>query len=435
MPSVVLDTQNADLPAPISAVLVDPAAYADQRIGEAYRWLRANNPLGLATPAGFDPFWVVTKHADILEVSRQNALFSSGERQIILTTQAADRRIREANGGEHRIINSLVSMDEPEHLKHRALTQAWFLPQNLRKIEARVQAIARRSVDALMTTGGRCDFVRGMALGYPLHVIMDILGVPEADEPRMLALTQQIFGPQDPDTARAEGDAEDPARWADQLQGIFSDYSGYFSRITADRRARPQDDIATVIAQARIDGEPIADREAMGYYIIIATAGHDTTSSSTAAAMLALCRDSTLLGRLQADPTLLPSFVEEAIRWATPVKHFMRCATQDTVLRGRHIRRGDLLMLCYASGNRDEEVFEDAESFRADRSPNRQLAFGYGAHLCLGQHLARMEMRLLFEELLPRLRSVTLDGEPALSEATFVNGLKRLPIRFEIALA
>jgi cytochrome P450 len=188
-----------------------------------------------------------------------------------------------------------------------------------------------------------------------------------------------------------------------------------------------------VIANSTIDGKPITELEAMSYYVIVATAGHDTTSSTTAGAMWALCENPDQLKALQADPSKIPAMIDEAIRFTTPVKTFMRSATEDTELRGRQIKKGDWLMLCYASGNRDEEVFDDAQAFHADRSPNKQLAFGYGAHLCLGQHLAKMEMRILFEELLPRLKSVKLNGTPKQSMAVFVNGPKTVPIKFEMA--
>jgi cytochrome P450 len=166
--------------------------------------------------------------------------------------------------------------------------------------------------------------------------------------------------------------------------------------------------------------------------MIVATAGHDTTSSSTAGAIWALAEDPEQFARIKANPVLIPGLVDEAIRWMTPVKHFMRSATADTELGGRRIAKGDWLMLCYASANRDEEVFEDPFAFRCDRKPNRHIAFGYGAHLCLGQHLAKLEMRILFEELLPRLKSIALDGEVKMTQAYFVNGPKKLPIRFEL---
>jgi cytochrome P450 len=413
--------------------LVDPTAYADARIHDTYKWLRANNPLGLADLKDhYDPFWVVTKHADILEVSRQNALFHNGDRQTTLTSQQADKQVRQMTGGSPHLVRSLVQMDPPDHPKYRALTQAWFMPNNIKGLEARIRGIARGAVDKMLVTGGECDFVRDVAMLYPLHVIMEILGVPAEDEPRMLMLTQELFGSTDPDLGR-KVETPDPAKMTEAIQAVLMDFYQYFAKITADRRASPRDDLATVIANGKIDGAPISEFEALSYYVIVATAGHDTTSSSTAGAMWALAENPAEFAKVKANPALIPGLVEEAVRWTTPVKHFMRSATADTTLRGRKIAQGDWLMLCYASGNRDEEVFEDPYVFRSDRSPNRLVSFGYGAHLCLGQHLAKMEMRILFDELLPRLQSVELAGEARNSQSVFVSGPKRVPIRFRAA--
>jgi cytochrome P450 len=420
------------MPKNIAETLVDPRCYADSRIHDAYTWLRNNNPLGIAEPEGYDPFWTVTKHADILEVSKQNDLFHNGDRQATLTNRESDRRVREMTGGSPHLIKSLVQMDAPEHPKYRMLAQPWFLQGNLKKLEDRIRTIARGAVDKMAAKGGRCDFVKDVALLYPLHVIMEILGVPEEDEPRMLRLTQELFAPQDPDTARVQPADLDPAEYAKALTAVVDDFEAYFTRISEDRRANPRDDFATVIATAKINGEPLPRLEQMGYYMIIATAGHDTTSSSTAGAIWELCDHPDQFAKLKADPSLIPSMVEESIRWMTPVKHFMRSATRDTELRGRKIAKGDWLMLCYASGNRDEEVFDDPFTFQVDRKPNKQVAFGYGGHVCLGQHLARMEMRILFEELLPRLKSIARDGEATMTQAFFVNGPKKLPVRYEM---
>jgi hypothetical protein len=419
------------LPAEIAETLVTPAAYATEAIFDAYRWMRANNPLGLAEPEGFDPFWVVTKHADILEVSRNNALFPSAVRGTTLTDKAGDARARAITGTPH-LVRSLVQMDEPDHMKYRLLTQAWFTPQNVRKREAEIRALAREAVESFVALPRRCDFVKDVALHYPLKVVMNILGVPPEDFPRMLRLTQELFGAQDPDTKRFQ-DALTHEQFAQMLIAVVQDFSAYFEAISADRRAHPRDDLATLIANAEFDGAPMPPFEATGYYTNIATAGHDTTSSSTAGAMWALATQPGLLERVRADPALIPALIEEAIRWTTPVKTFMRSASANTELRGRRIAAGDWLMLCYASGNRDEEVFANPDAFDIDRTPNRQLAFGMGAHVCLGQHLARLEMRVLYEELLPRLKRVRLDGEPRYVESWFVNGLKTLPIEFELA--
>jgi hypothetical protein len=264
---------------------------------------------------------------------------------------------------------------------------------------------------------------------------MEILGVPESDEGRMLKLTQELFGAQDAETNRSGAGLEEMTadRALAEIRAVLMDFFMYFNAITLDRRANPTDDVATVIAQGKIDGEEIGGFEAMSYYVIVATAGHDTTSSSTGGGMWGLCQFPDQFAKVKADPGLIPGLVDESIRWTTPVKHFMRSATADTELRGRRIAKGDWLMLCYPSGNRDEEVFDNPYAFDIARSPNKHLAFGYGAHLCLGQHLAKMEMRILWEELLGRLKSVEFGGDLKLTEANFVGGPKTLPIRYRMA--
>ena len=421
------------IPAATAATLVDPLAYADGRIHDTYAWLRGNNPFGKAEIEGVDPFWVATKHADILEISRQNALFSNGEKSPTIVSQVVDARVRAMTGGSPHLLRTLIHMDQPDHMKYRVLTQAWFLPQNLRSMEERIRKIARAAVDKMAARGGECDFVSEVALHYPLHVIMEIMGVPEEDEARMLMLTQELFGASDPELGRKPSENDPPAEEQRIDMGVLTDFINYFSAFSEAKRANPSDDLGSLIANSKIDGQPISHFEAMSYYIIVATAGHDTTSSSTAGAIWGLAQNPGELAKLHADPKLIPGLVDESIRWITPVKTFMRTATEDTEIGGRKLSKGDWLMLCYASGNRDEAVFENPNDFRVDRTPNKHLAFGYGAHLCLGQHLAKMEMRILWEELIPRLKSLELAGEPAMSQAIFVNGPKKLPIRFEMS--
>jgi cytochrome P450 len=230
---------NVDIPADIAATLVDPAAYADHRIHDSYRWLRTNNPLGIARLEQFDPFWVVTKHAHIQSISRQNELFHNADRLTTLTNRAVEARVRKITGGPN-LVRSLVQMDAPDHPKYRALTQGWFMPANLGKFEARVREIARTTVQRMLDKGSTCDFVADVALGYPLHVIMEILGVPEKDEPRMLKLTQELFGPQDPDTARIR-DALTAEQFSAMMQSVVNDFGAYFAglpRTAAATRAR-----------------------------------------------------------------------------------------------------------------------------------------------------------------------------------------------------
>jgi cytochrome P450 len=422
------------IPQDIAATIVDPTAFggSGQRVTDAFTWLRREMPLEIAQPEGFDPFWVVTRHADILEVERQNDLFHNGDRATIVSPIDLDQKVRMVMGGSPHLVRSLVQMDNPDHAQYRKLTYGAFLPQNLKRLEERIRSIARSFTDHMASLGGSCDFAQDVAFLYPLHVIMELMGVPESDEPRMLKLTQELFGSADAELNRTGSAPEDAAQALANLQGTIAEFMTYFNDITEDRRAHPRDDLSSVIANGRVFGAPLGVLEAMSYYIIVATAGHDTTSSTTAGALWALAENPDQFNSVKQNPTLIPGLVEESIRWVTPVKHFMRTATADAELAGRKIAKGDWMMLSYPSGNRDESVFADPFRFDAARSPNKHVAFGYGAHICLGQHLARMEMRILWEELLPRLQSVELNGEPANMTSAFVCGPKRVPIRYRM---
>lgn len=413
-----------------AAAVTDPREFATpENIHKVLAQLRANDPVHWVEPEAFDPFWLITKHADILEVERNADIFRNGDRSTVLVGRDMLRAI-EARLNSPHLTHSVVNMDGDEHRAYRMLTQAWFMPGNLKKLSDRIRAIARDHVDRMMDRDGTCDFVEDVALHYPLHVVMEILGVPEKDEGMMLALTQQLFGARDPEKSRDASAMGDPSSALDVFNAVLGDFYAYFDRLTEMRRTDPRDDVATVIANAEIDGKPIAKREANSYYVLVATAGHDTTSASTAGALWALAEAPDQLARLKADPSLIPGLVEEAIRWTTPVKHFMRTAAQDYQLRGKTIRAGDWLMLSYMSANRDEELFDAPFEFQIDRQPNKQLAFGFGPHVCLGQHLARLEMKILFEELLPRLKTVELSGQPKWTQSAFISGPKTLPIRF-----
>ncbi|SFW64499.1 cytochrome P450 [Luteibacter sp. UNCMF366Tsu5.1] len=419
------------LPADVTQTLLDSHTYADiERLSSTYAWLRANLPLGVARSRNFDPFWVVTRHADILEVSKNNKVFHNGDRATILTDRYTDLLVRYLRDGSPHLARTLAHMDDPDHRKYRALTSNWFTASNLSRREDAIRGIARGFVDRMFAKGNECDFVTEVAVHYPLHVIMQILGVPIEDEPMMLRLTKQVFGNLDEDLNRSGETVVTAEQGLMGLQAAVDELFGYFDAITQDRRANPRDDLATVIAQGLIDGEPIGAFEAMSYYSLVSTAGHDTVSASTAGAMLGLASHPAEFEKLRADPSLIAGLGEEAMRWTSPVRHFMRTATEDYELNDQLIRKGDWLMLCYMSGNQDEAVFDDPRAFRVDRTPNKHVALGFGGHMCLGQHLARMEMRVFFEELLPRLTGLELAGAPQHSKAVFVGGLKTLPLRF-----
>lgn len=427
------DLNNLRAPEEISTRLVSPVSYNNpDQVHRDLSWLRMNAPISLINAPNIDPFWCVSRHSDILEIERRPDVFRNGDRSTVLIARPMIDAVMGLTGSPH-LVRSMVNMDGGEHRQFRSLAQPWFTPANVRKLTETIRAIARTHVDRMIARDGECDFVADVALHYPLHVIMSILGVPEADEGRMLTLTQQLFGARDPELSRKSEAMSDPATAIGIFQSVLGDFYGYFSEISSARREEPTGDFATVIANAVIGGRPITDREANDMYILVATAGHDTTSASTSGAMWALAQRPHLLDQIKERPSLIPALVEEAIRWVTPVKHFMRTAAADCEINGHQFRSGDWIMLSYMSANRDESVFSDPFEFRVDRSSNQQVAFGYGPHVCVGQHLAKLEMTILFEELLPRIRTLELNGEGAWTQSNFVSGPKRLPIRFSPA--
>ena len=400
-------------------LLADPLAYTDEpRLHAALTHLRASAPVSWVEVPGYRPFWAVTKHADIMDIERDNALFTNWPRPVLTTAEGDEMQ---AAAG----VRTLIHLDDPQHRVVRAIGSDWFRPKAMRTLKVRVDELAKGYVDKMVATGPECDFVQEVAVNYPLYVIMSLLGIPEDDFPRMLKLTQELFGSDDSEFKRGTTNE-------DQLPALL-DMFGYFNAVTAARREHPTDDLASAIANARVDGEPLSDIDTVSYYLIVATAGHDTTSATISGGLQALIENPEQLRRLRDDPGLLPLATEEMIRWVTPVKEFMRTAARDTVVRGVPIAAGDAVLLSYVSGNRDEDVFDDQFRFDVGRDPNKHLAFGYGVHFCMGAALARMEVSSFFSELLPRIESIELNGDPELVATTFVGGLKHLPVRYTLA--
>jgi cytochrome P450 len=430
-----------ETPEKVARQIVLPEGHRDEaRLFDAYRWLRDNNPLGQVAVGGYDPIWLVSKHADIMEIERQPHVFTSGgadqlgSHNPILQNQAGDAFTQQLTGGSLRILDTLTYLDPPEHTAIKDIAADWFRPANLKKWEEQIRALARDAISKYLRAGTNdIDFVQQFALFYPLHVVMTLFGVPETDEPRMMALTQEFFGTADPDAQRADVEPLTPEAAAQQWAAAIQDFYAYFDALVADRRATPRDDLATLIASAKTgSGEYYANTFAYGWFIAIATAGHDTTSSTMAGTIEQLARHPDQLTAVRGDLTLVPDLINEGLRWSSPVKHFMRQATQDYTLRGQEIHAGDRFMLLYQSANRDAEVFDDPDTFRLQRKPNKHIAFGYGPHMCIGQHLAKLELRILFEELLPRINSIELTGERKVVQTNFVGGLRSLPVRLEL---
>lgn len=413
-----------DLPA---EAVADPRTYADEEaLHGLLARLRRIDPVARIEAEGYAPFWLVTRHADITAVELDPERFINAPRQALLPL-AYEERSRQAAGGRpvQQMMRNLVAMDGRDHRVYRAITQSRFLAKALGAIRTDIENLAQEFVGRMADRGDHCDFSADIAMWYPLRVIMTILGVPPEDEALMLRLAQQVLSSQDPEFQAKGGSA------VAAMMEMFD----YFKPIIADRQRSPRDDIASVIANAEFDGEKLPERDIFGYFLIIASAGHDTTSYSLAGGLLALLRNPEQMRRLRADPSLLSGAVDESIRWSSPVRHFCRTATADCQVGGKTVRAGDVLMLSYPSANRDESVFEDPFSFRVDRKPNRHLAFGTGPHLCLGQHLARLELQSFFRELLARVPEIALDGTPRYVQSSFVGGVKNLPVRYRMGAA
>jgi cytochrome P450 len=353
-----------------------------------------------------------------MEIERHPEIFTNAP----VPTLAPSKRVAAMS---ETPVKTLIQMDGDQHKAHRNIVNDWFKPGNVKQMQARIDDLAKQAVDRMVELGGECDFVNDVALHYPLQVILSILGLPADDYARMLQLTQELFGSEDPDIGRT---ADDQAGLS-----VLLDFVSYFTALADDRRARPTSDLASVIANAKLEGELLPDLDMLGHYVIIATAGHDTTSSAIAGGMLALIEFPDQLAVLQEHPELIDQAADEIIRYVSPVKHFMRSCQEPFTLRDTTFAPGDLVLLSYASANRDDEVFSDPMRLDVRReNAADQVAFGFGRHFCLGAHLARLEIRTLFRELLARLEHVELAGEPTWTHAYFVEGPKRIPISYTV---
>jgi cytochrome P450 len=400
-------------------IFIDPAAYQDfDRWHAIAAELRAEGPVHRVELPDRDPFWAVVGLPEIMEIEKNSDIFTNAPDPVM------NPKGRMTEEREESPVNTLIQMDGEEHKAHRALVNEWFKPGEVKKLADQVGVQATRSVDEMQRLGGSCDFAADIAMNYPLRVILDILGLPEEEFPKMLRLTQELFGDGDPDFQRAGED--------DQAMAVIMDVITLFTGLNAERRENPTTDLATVIANGQIDGKPLEDMDTYGYYLIVATAGHDTTSNAVAGGMQALLEHKAEWEKLQADPALVDGAADEIVRWVSPVKHFMRTAQQDyTLASGHTIPKGDWLLLSYQSANRDERVFTEPFRFDVTRpDSDRHLGFGFGRHYCLGAHLARLEIRAIFKELVARLDDIDLAGTTELTASVLVNGPKRMPVTY-----
>jgi cytochrome P450 len=295
----------------------------------------------------------------------------------------------------------------------------------VRKLEDYCRNVVTTELDAVAANGGECDFVLDVARKLPLEVICELVGVPEGDWEAMFELSNRVIGFDDPEFAREEITAE-------QMQ-MSMDLFNYILSLCQERRDNPRDDVLTQLVNAEIDGQRLMDHEIFLFFLLLIVAGNETTRNATSGGLLALIENPDQWARLRSDPSLVTTAVEEIVRWTSPVTHFTRFASKDTEIRGREIKEGQEVCLWYPSANRDEEVFSNADHFDVGRNPNDQIAFGKGEHFCLGVNLARLELRVTFEEITKRFGKVELAGDPERLRSNFIGGIKRMPVRFGVA--
>ena len=401
--------------------LISPRGHArEARLEAACARLRRVSPVHWVETTGVRPFWAVMRHADIVSVELRGDQFAAAPRTY-LASELAERTLQQITG-KPQIVRGLTEMDQPDHGAYRAILQASFAPAALRTLQAWLGAWATEMVDRIAERGETCDFAGEVAAPFSFRVIARMLGTPEVDDAALMRLTHGFVG------------AEDPHRQLDEalpeaIRRAMVGLRDYFEALAADRRTRPRDDLASLIANASIERTRIPHYEMISYFILMVTAGHDTTALALAGGLRALLANPGQLERLRREPALLEPAIEEILRWTSPVRHFMRTAKQDTVVGEQAVRAGQSLALFFNSGNRDEIVFAEAGAFRIDRTPNPHVAFGRGPHFCMGHQLARMEIRALFSELLRRTKRIEPAGRPRRAQSTFVTGVTALPIR------
>ena len=408
--------------------LINASAYGQNGVPhELWTHLRKESPVYWYAQRGHTPFWAITKHEDIMEVSSQPDIFSNEAGGIIVLNEAQIQSFIEGGSGSPLAqMKTIITMDPPEHRSYRKVASGYFTPRGITNLDEIVKSSAAAIFDELPDEG-EVDFIETIAQKHPLRVLATILGINEEQEERLLVITQELFGGEDPDMQR-QGEDREAAR-----KELGMEFYMLFDEIIKDRRACPRDDLATMLANAELsDGCPLGQLETLGYYLIVFTAGHDTTRNALSGAISAFLDHPDQFERLRQDPSLSKSAVDEIVRWTTPVNYMKRQAVQDYELRGQNIKAGEELALFYCSANRDEDVFEDPFTFDIGRSPNRHLGFGWAEHYCLGAHLAKASMKALTEEMVRRIEWMEPNGERTFISSNFVVGLKTLPVKYKL---
>ncbi len=397
----------------------NPDSFRDGFPHEYFRQLRREAPVywhegehqspDLRVPRG-PGYWVISKYEDIKYVSKNPQLFSSTPSVVIQDP---------IPGRDSMIPPSMIGMDPPEHARYRKLVSRGFTPREIGVQEPRHQAIVQSILDRVAAKG-ECDFVTDIAAELPLRVICEFLGVPQEDRHRVFEWSNRILGGEDPEYALPP----------DEARQVAIDMFVYANGLAEQRRDAPRGDLISAMLKGNVHGEQLTIPEFDSFFILLSVAGNETTRNLISHGMLLLLDHPEARERLIADPSLVPQAVEEMLRFRPPVMYFRRTATRDTEIRGQAIKAGEKLSLWYPSANRDEDVFDEPDRFDIDRSPNDHLAFGIGEHFCLGAHLARMELRIMFDHLLRRFADLERTGPVEYLRSHFIDGVKHMPVAF-----
>ena len=394
--------------------LQDPDVFVRGVPHDAFRVLRKEAPVYFQKESGDRRgrgYWALTKHEDVIAVSKDPARFSSHRGG----TNIEDYEEEDLSA----IQMMMVNMDPPQHNQFRRLASTGFTPRMVARMEPHIRAVTTAILDKVARNGS-ADFVTSIAAELPLQVIAEMMGVPHEERHKLFDWSNRLIGFDDPEfqTSLADGKIAAMEVWM------------YASSLAEARRGVKGDDLVSVLINAEIEGQQLSEAEFDAFFLLLAVAGNETTRNLISGGMLALIENPEQRRRLIDDPSLIPSAVEEMLRWVTPVMYFRRTATKDTEIRGQKIKEGDKVVMYYSSANRDEDVFPSGDKFDVGRTPNEHLAFGTGQHFCLGANLARLEIRVMFEELLRRLPDIELAGPVRRLRSNFINGYKEIPVRF-----
>jgi cytochrome P450 len=399
------------------AEIIDPAFYGKHGPPhEAWTRLRREAPIAYCEAPGMLPFWAVTRYQDVVELSRQPGRFANQPRMAVFPEEQFQT--------DDFPVHHLLNMDPPEHREYRFLLSSHFTPRALEQKRAAVSRLVNEILSGL-PVGEPIDFVTEVSAVMPIVVIAEMLGIPEEDRPLFFRWTNESIGATD-------SEYQDGASVKETTDRAIKSQMEYFAKRVEERRREPKEDFIGLLANAKIDGKWIPDFELLSYLILLVVAGNETTRNAASGGLLALLDNRDELERLRNDPALLKPAVEEMVRWQSPVNQFCRTPIEDVELGGQKIRAGESLCLFYGSANRDEEIFDEPFAFRVDRNPNRHIGFGIGEHVCLGAHLARLELQELFGALTRRLERIEATGPVERLESSFISGIKHLPIQVEL---